>query len=271
MRRLGWQPGRVMSEILEWIEVLAVAGLLAYLVMSFVTVRMHVPTGSMIPSIDPRDSFFVDRISYYFREPIPGDIVVFWHTDAVLVKAVSDDASASGDIEPGLRVTTINREPTYSAQAIDDAIAGLADGTRIYLGLEGAASVEIGVKTAAVDSIEDLGIRLRERRIRYVKRLIATAGQTVQIRNGDVFVDGVRLDGDRFDRHYSSTDPRMDYGIGPTVVPEGHWFVLGDNSNNSWDSRYWGFVDKRDFIGEPYFRVWPLDRFGAMNGYFGSS
>jgi hypothetical protein len=45
VRWLGWEPGRVAREILEWVEVLAVAGFLAYLVMSFVTVRMHVPTG----------------------------------------------------------------------------------------------------------------------------------------------------------------------------------------------------------------------------------
>jgi len=260
-----------MSEVLEWVEVLAVAGFLAFLVMSFITVRMHVPTGSMIPSIDPRDSFFVDRISYYFRVPNPGDIVVFWHTDAVLVRSVDDDTTAAAAIEVGDRISAINREPVYSADAIDEAIAGMPDGTRVYLGVQGAGTIDIGVKTAAVDSIDAFGIRLRENRIRYVKRLIATEGQTVQIRNGDVFVDGVRLDGDRFDRYYSSTDARMAFGIAPTIVPEGHWFVLGDNSNNSWDSRYWGFVDARDFIGEPYFRVWPLDRFGAMNGYFGSS
>jgi len=43
--RLGYRPGRVMSEVLEWIEVLAVAGALAAVIMSFVTVRMHVPRG----------------------------------------------------------------------------------------------------------------------------------------------------------------------------------------------------------------------------------
>ena len=48
--RLGWKPGKVMREVLEWIEVLAVAGALAAVIMTFVTVRMHVPTGSMIPT-----------------------------------------------------------------------------------------------------------------------------------------------------------------------------------------------------------------------------
>ena len=269
--RLGWRPGRIASEVLEWIEVLAVAGLLAFLVMSFVTVRMHVPTGSMIPTIDPSDSFFVDRISYVFRDPEPGDIVVFWHTDRVTVDAVeADSVAALVGVEAGVRVETVNHEAIFDAADADRVIEFLSDGTVVYLGVEGSLPLEIGIKTAEYATLEDLGIRLRDHRIRYVKRLIATGGQVVQILDGGVFVDGYRLLGERFDRPYTASDPRMQYGVEPTLVPEGKMYVLGDNTDNSWDSRYWGFVDESDFIGEPYFRVWPLSRFGAMNGYFGS-
>ncbi len=261
-----------MSEVLEWIEVLAVAGLLVFLVMSFVTVRMHVPTGSMIPAIDPSDSFFVDRISYLFREPKAGDIVVFWHTDRVTVRSVeSDSVAALVGIEPGARVETVNRETIFDAADADRVIESVPEGTVVYLGVEGSLPVEIGIRTAEFSSLEDLGLHLRDHRIRYVKRLIATGGQVVQILGGGVFVDGYRLMGNRFDRTYTANDPRMEYGVAPTLVPDGQMYVLGDNSANSWDSRYWGFVDERDFIGEPYLRVWPLSRFGAMNGYFGSS
>ena len=270
--RLGWRPGRVMSEALEWVEVLAVAGILGFLVMSFVTVRMRVPTGSMIPAIDPSDSFFVDRISYLFREPQPGDIVVFWHTDRVTVRSVeSDSVAALVGIEPGARVEAVNRETIFDAADADRVIDSLPEGTVVYLGVEGSLPVEIGIRTTEFSSLEDLGVRLRDHRIRYVKRLIAKGGQVVQILDGGVFVDGYRLMGERFDRTYAANDPRMEYGVAPTLVPGGQMYVLGDNSANSWDSRYWGFVDERDFIGEPYFRVWPLSRFGAMNGYFGSS
>jgi len=270
--RFGWRPGRAASELLEWVEVLAVAAFLAFLVMSFVTVRMHVPTGSMIPAIDPSDSFFVDRISFLFREPKPGDIVVFWHTDRVTVRSIEDDSVAALiGVEPGVRVETVNHEAIFDAAAADRVIESLADGTVIYLGVEGSLPVEIGIKANEFSSLEDLGIRLSDHRIRYVKRLIATGGQVVQILDGGVFVDGYRLTGERFDRTYTASDRRMKYGVEPTIVPEGQMYVLGDNSSNSWDSRYWGFVDERDFIGEPYIRVWPLSRFGAMNGYFGSS
>jgi len=265
-----------MSEVLEWIEVLAVAGVLAVLIMSFVTVRMHVPTGSMIPAIDPSDSFFVDRISYLFREAKPGDIVVFWHTDSVHVRSIEADSVAGrAGISRGLRVLSLNRNSIYSAAGADEILAGIPVGTDLYLitygdDQQGGQMTDLGTKTSEMQTMADLGLELRDRRIRYVKRLIAVGGQTVQIRNGDVYIDGEKLTGERFDRTYVTNDSAMAYGIEPTLVPEGHWFVLGDNTRNSLDSRYWGFVDVDDFIGEPYFRVWPFSRLGPMNGYFGS-
>jgi len=264
--RLGYQPGRVMREVLEWIEVLVVAGALAALIMTFITVRMHVPTGSMIPTIDPKDSFFVDRVTYYFRDPKPGDIVVFRHTEAVSVRSVRDGSVAeAAGVESGPQLLYLNDEPAYSTDGLDLYIAGLADGTSLRLTVVGGEQYDLGEKQAGQASLEDLGIVTREKRMRYVKRLIAVGGQTVEIRGGDVYVDGELLTDSRFDRYYYSNDPRFRYGVDPTLVPEGHYFVLGDNSQNSFDSRFWGFVDERDFIGEPYLRVWPLSRFGLMN------
>jgi signal peptidase I len=257
-----------MSEVLEWIEVLAIAGALAALVMTFITVRMHVPTESMVPTIEPRDSFFVDRVTYYVRDPVPGDIVVFWHTDAVLIRSADERLRTLG-ISPGDRVLSVNGKLIYSIADIVGVLHALPDGADVSLQLVGMPAIPVGTKTADAQTLDDMGIVLKERRMRYVKRLIAMGGQTVQIRGGDLYVDGERLTGAPFDRFYASTDPRMGYGVTPTLVPDGHWFVLGDNTNNSWDSRYWGFVNERDFIGEPFLRVWPLNRFGFINGYFG--
>ena len=273
-RHFGWNPGRVMSEVLEWVEVIIVALALALLVMGFITVRMHVPTDSMFPAIDgdpswlKADSFFVDMISYHFRNPQPGDIVVFWHTDAVLVKGVEEGSLADrARVKTGERLSYINRKPVFNKSGADEIITGLPTGTMVVLTLSDSP-LDLGVKQAGMETIADFGINLREKRVRYVKRLIAVGGQTVEIKAGDIYIDGVKLEGERFDRYYTSNDPRMLYGVSPTLVPEGKWLVLGDNSDNSWDSRFWGFVDQRDFIGEPYFRVWPFSRFGPMNGYF---
>ena len=224
VRRLGYQPGTVMSEVLEWMEILAIAGVLAVLVMSFVTVRMHVPTESMIPAIEPRDSFFVDRISYYFRDPKPGDIVVFWHTDQVLVHSVAENLTDSL-VSPGDRLVAVNGKPIYSSAGVDALLQTMPEGTEVTLQLSGTPSIPVGVRTPDVQSLEDLGIVLKDRQIRYVKRLIAVGGQTVHIRSGNIYVDGEQLTGPEFDRTYSSTDPRMGFAVTPTEVPDGYWLV----------------------------------------------
>ncbi|HIE47797.1 TPA: hypothetical protein EYP84_02765 [Candidatus Bipolaricaulota bacterium] len=86
-RRAEWALG--------WLETIVVAGGAAWLIISFVTVRMTVPTGSMIPTIMPGDSFFVDRISYYFREPDVGDVIVFWHVEEIRVTGVKPGSPAA--------------------------------------------------------------------------------------------------------------------------------------------------------------------------------
>jgi signal peptidase I len=232
LNNLGIRTSPAAEWYLDWVQVLTVAGMLALLVMNFVIVRMRVPTGSMEPTIMPNDSFFVDKISFYLRRPQPGDIIVFWH-----------------------------RENTGE-------------------------------------------------QVRYVKRLIAMSGQRVQIKNCYVYVDGEPLTDHAFNhpghRHerrqcYTSSgqmqdpDPEkrdiskewivpsrarvkdgqcLEAGEGlpaEETVPAVCYFVLGDHTMNSLDSRYWGFVNEQDFIGEPFLKVWPLHQIGFMNGYFGSA
>ena len=97
-----------MQEVLSWIETLVVAGALAAVIMTFVTVRMHVPTGSMIPTIDPKDSFFVDRITYYFRSPKPGDIVVFRQGEVAVRGAVEGSTAAAAHVSTGVKLVFAN-------------------------------------------------------------------------------------------------------------------------------------------------------------------
>jgi len=263
--RLGYHPGRVMREVLEWIEVFAVAGALAVIIMSTVIVRMHVPTGSMIPTIDIRDSFYVNRLSYWFIEPTPGDIVVFRHTDEVLIRQVQEGSPAAiAGIEAGERLLYINENPVYTADIGNQALDAIEDGVVLRLLTSEGVWVDLGTKNASINTLDDLGIEIRERRMRYVKRLIAVGGQTVQILDGDLYVDGEKLEGAEFDREYRTDLAHVKYGVEPTTVPEGHYFVLGDNTANSLDSRYWGFVAETDLIGVPLIRVWPLSRFGII-------
>ena len=94
----------------------------------------------------------------------------------------------------------------------------------------------------------------------FIKRVIATEGQTVEIRNGVVLVDGLAKTED----YLTLSRGRSNYA--ETVVPEGYVFVLGDNRTNSHDSREddVGMIDVRSILGKVVCRVWPLSGLGTV-------
>ena len=97
-----------------------------------------------------------------------------------------------------------------------------------------------------------------------VKRVIATAGQTVDIdfEEGIVYVDGAALD----EPYVNSLTFEQEDFAEPVTVPEGQLFVMGDNRNRSTDSRdsRVGCVDTRYLIGRVLFRIAPLNQFGRV-------
>jgi signal peptidase I len=91
----------------------------------------------------------------------------------------------------------------------------------------------------------------------FIKRVIAIPGDTVQEVDGVVSVNGVPLE-----EPYVAHIDRRSYA--ETIVPEGAYFVLGDNRTNSSDSRAWGFVPEENIIGQAMFSYWPLSDFGGV-------
>ena len=171
----------VLRWLLETAVLVALAFLLAQGIKTYIVQPYIVPTGSMIPTIEIGDRLLAEKISYRFRDPNVGEIVVF-------------------------------ADPTGQHPAL-------------------------------------------------IKRVIATGGQTVDIKEGAVWVDGKKLDEPYV--HGKVTDPGT--VPLPVTIPEGYVWLMGDNRPNSGDSRFLGPQPLTAIKGHAIFTYWPLSRIGALN------
>lgn len=166
---------------LDWGLTLAIPIAIAIFVHAFVLEAFIVPTGSMLNTIQLNDRVWAEKVSYRFKSPEKGEVVLF--------------ASPSEE-----------------------------------------------------------GVTL-------LKRVIATEGQTVDLVNGKVVVDGEVLDEPYTEGRASYELTRHAPGVGPItypyVVPEGHLWLMGDNRTNSLDSRYYGAIPVSSVIGRAFCTYWP--------------
>lgn len=168
----------------ENLQIIAIALALALLIRAFVAEPRYIPSDSMLPTLEVGDRLVVEKISYHFRPPAVGEIVVFDPPQQLQIQGYAKDQA-------------------------------------------------------------------------FIKRVMGTPGQIIQIQNGKVYRNNIPLQED-----YIAEPP--DYQMQAVQVPENYLFVMGDNRNNSNDSHVWGFLPQQNVIGHACFRFWPLSRFGQV-------
>ncbi|WP_106178873.1 signal peptidase I [Prauserella shujinwangii] len=206
---------------------IVVALVLAFLIQQFLARVYMIPSGSMeetlhgCPGCTP-DRILVDKVTYDFTDPSPGDVVVFRGPDTWLEGEAPVETSDNGFVQ--------------FLQSIG-SVFGLAPPDE------------------------------RD----FVKRIIATGGQTVQCCDDQnrVLVDGKPLDEPYI--HWEGSRTQADFG--PVTVPQNSVWVMGDNRNNSSDSRYQGGGGERgavpvdNIIGKARFIVLPPSRWGTVSDH----
>ena len=95
-------------------------------------------------------------------------------------------------------------------------------------------------------------------KMRLIKRVIGLPGETLEIRNRDVYINGKKLDEPYVVHNDSQEFARRD-NLSPVVIPADRFFLMGDNRDNSNDSRFWGFAPRTSFIGTPLFVYWSYE------------
>ena len=94
----------------------------------------------------------------------------------------------------------------------------------------------------------------------FIKRVIALSGDTIEVKEGKVYLNGTPLT-----EPYIAEPPR--YTLPAQVIPEGEYFVLGDNRNNADDSHMWGTVPGENIIGKVWFIYWPPEHWRVEGDY----
>ncbi len=96
----------------------------------------------------------------------------------------------------------------------------------------------------------------------FVKRLVGTEGDVVEIKNKQLFINGITQIENyiiNIDNRILSADINSRDNFGPVTVPDNHLFFLGDNRDNSYDSRFWGFVNRDKAKGKVIYLYWSWD------------
>ena len=225
------RQARSRSSFREWVEFFVTLVIMVFFILVTTVEAFRIPTGSMENTLLVGDFLLVNKFVYGIRTP---DWIGIPFTDI------------------GFNV------PSYRLPAPSHAKSG-----------------DIVVFKYPLD-----------KSMNYIKRCIAGPGQTVEIKNRQVYVDGVAMENPPESQFTSPAPIRAGLGergifspqgmawnhdnYGPITVPEGNYFMMGDNRDNSADSRYWGFMPEEDIVGKALIIYFSWDKNQGLSRFYKS-
>ncbi|ACJ74566.1 signal peptidase I [Thermosipho africanus TCF52B] len=260
----------------------------ATIIRLFVFETMLVPTGSMIPTINIGDRLFIEKITYQAREPEIGEIVVFWtpfrdeRAEQMLrafdkfmdlfapskfkghVKYVKRLVAKEGDIitlknVDGNWKLFVNGKVPENLKNVNYQPDGIFKYPNLWKYLDQASRLRDN-KTEYRNFLYNIALK---NGAELANTIFSIIGGMYPVPYGipyheyvDEYLKPKNVDFD----DYVWTENGQVY----IKIPEGFYFFMGDNSKESLDSRYFGFVPKEAVIGRPILRIWPFQSFGPV-------
>ncbi len=225
---------------LDWTAGLFPVIIVVFLLRSFLFEPFKIPSGSMIPTLIINDLILVNKFHYGVRLPV------------INLKVLDNNSPQHGDV-------MVFRYPPKPSLDYIKRVVGLPGDEVAYLNKKLTINGKTLTKTTLPDYFD-------EDTMRYSKQFEETTVANIKYRllNDDdrpAFIPGTEDFPNKQNCRYSSE------GV-VCKVPEGHYFMMGDNRDNSLDSRYWGFVPEKNIVGKAFF-VWMnfgnLKRIGSFD------
>lgn len=224
---------------LDWTAGLFPVILVVFVLRSFLFEPFKIPSGSMIPTLEVGDLILVNKFSYGIRLPV------------INQKVISVGEPKRGDV-------IVFRYPVDTRIDYIKRVVGLPGDEVSYLNQQLRINGELVPTTALGDDYDDEAMRYMSR---FSEKLGTTEHRIQRFPTPLPFLGGTR------DFPYKDQCRYSHEGV-VCKVPAGHYFMMGDNRDNSEDSRYWGFVPDQNLVGRAFF-VWmnfgKLSRIGAFH------
>lgn len=224
-------PRSGRESLIELVVIVVVALGLALLIQTLFVKPFRIPSESMVPTLEVGQRVLVNRVEGRFGEPERGDVVVFKPPAGAETNTCG--VRDGDEYAPG--------KPYHGS-----------DGNLI----QGKMPCPKGTPGKFTEN--------------FIKRVVGMPGDRLKILRGHVYINGKRQN-----EPFVNSDAESGCAAADTfasdctfseeiTVPEGHFFMMGDNRNASADSRYWGPVPSANIIGEAFATYWPPARIGGL-------